>query len=260
MSKKTFWLSQLNNIYYPNYFSNNMRKTNNEKSSLTNDKNASVSSKKIVSTIDEQFTHSSKSETLSDCPVFEKASTLRDLRSNMSKVNFPFKKQANTMVFADGNENSSLMLIGEAPGKDEDQQGKPFVGESGKLLEEMLNAAGIFRKNYYITNVVPWRPPSNRTPTVEEINIMRPYIINHIEIIHPKIVVLIGSVAYRAVMNSMKAITTVRGEFINIDGILYLPIFHPSYLLRSPSKKKEMWSDILALKHKLREIDPIYDH
>ncbi|QEK38417.1 uracil-DNA glycosylase [Candidatus Cytomitobacter primus] len=186
---------------------------------------------------------------------FIKSNTLTELRMQLAKVNLPFKQHATTMVFSDGDSESPLMFIGEAPGQEEDKQGKPFVGESGKLLETMLNAAGIYRKNYYITNIVPWRPPSNRTPTLEEINIMRPYIMNHIDIIKPKIVVLIGSTSHRAVMNQIKAITTIRGQFTEKDNMLFMPVFHPSYLLRSPSKKKEMWHDILTLKHKLLEMN-----
>ncbi|QEK37904.1 uracil-DNA glycosylase [Candidatus Cytomitobacter indipagum] len=186
---------------------------------------------------------------------FVKSNTLSELRSNLAKIEFPFKKYATTMVFSDGNSESPLMLIGEAPGQEEDKQGKPFVGESGKLLESMLNAAKIYRKNYYITNIVPWRPPENRAPTTEEIKIMRPYILNHIEIINPKIVILIGSTSYKAVMNQVKAITTVRGEFIDHNNRLYIPIFHPSYLLRSPSKKKDMWRDMLSIKNKIKELN-----
>lgn len=186
---------------------------------------------------------------------FVQSNTLSELRSNLAKIDLPFKKYATTMVFADGKAESPLMLIGEAPGQEEDKQGKPFVGDSGKLLESILNAAGIYRKNYYITNIVPWRPPGNRTPTIEEINIMRPYVLDHIRIISPKIVVLIGSVAYKTVMNQTKAITTVRGQFIKQDNILYIPVFHPSYLLRSPSKKKEMWHDVLTIKRKIQDLN-----
>ena len=187
---------------------------------------------------------------------FVEADNLADLRTNISKVNLDFKKYANTMVFSDGDSESSVMFIGEAPGQIEDREGKPFVGESGQLLEEILNAANIYRRNYYITNVIPWRPPSNRTPTVEEINFMKPYVLNHIKIINPKIVVLIGGVACRAILNQVKAITTIRGQFIEQNDRLYYPIFHPSYLLRSPSKKKEMWHDVLTLRHKILKIDP----
>ncbi len=186
---------------------------------------------------------------------FKASSSLSELRMSLAKTNLPFKEDANTMVFSDGDSESPLMLIGEAPGQEEDKQGKPFVGESGKLLESILNAANIYRRKYYITNIVPWRPPNNRTPSSEEIRLMQPYILNHIDIINPKIVILIGSVSYRAVMNETKAITTVRGEFIEKNNRLYIPIFHPSYLLRSPSKKKEMWHDILTVKNKIKELN-----
>ncbi len=197
---------------------------------------------------------SKKSEENSfQAPDFVKSNTLPELRMELAKLDLPFKQYATTMVFSDGDSESPLMFIGEAPGQEEDKQGKPFVGESGKLLESMLNAGGIYRKNYYITNILPWRPPNNRTPLPNEIKLMQPYILNHIEIINPKIVVLIGSVAYKAVMNETKAITSVRGDFIECNGRLYMPVFHPSYLLRSPSKKKEMWHDVLTLKNKIIE-------
>ena len=150
------------------------------------------------------------------------------------------------------------MIIGEAPGFEEDKIGKPFVGAAGKKLDEMINAIGLNRKNnVYITNIVPWRPPDNRTPTEDEINLFLPYVEKHISIINPKILLLFGNVASRSLLNLKEGITkhhgkwfTYKNPFLN-KKIFTICIFHPSYLLRSPNKKKIAWEDLKKVKEKI---------
>lgn len=164
------------------------------------------------------------------------------------------KKTAKNTVFAQGVPTSDVMLIGEAPGAEEDAQGVPFCGPSGKLLDEMLKWIGLERdKNFYITNTLFWRPPGNRQPTEDEIEICRPFIEKHIALINPKLLVLVGGTAAKAVLGETSGITHLRKkEFIykNQYTDKELPvkvIFHPSYLLRQPLQKKLAWSDLLKI-------------
>jgi uracil-DNA glycosylase family 4 len=160
------------------------------------------------------------------------------------------KEAANHFVFSDGNPKSKFMLIGEAPGMEEDIQGKPFVGMSGQLLDKMLLAIGIDRTKCYITNIVPWRPPGNRAPTTEEVAMCLPFLRKHIEIIAPKIIVLLGGVATKALLNPKEGIMKLRGRFFDYEnGIKLFPTFHPAYLLRSPSQKALAWIDWLTVKN-----------
>ena len=150
------------------------------------------------------------------------------------------------------------MIIGEAPGYEEDKIGKPFVGTAGKKLDEMINAIGLDRKNnVYITNIIPWRPPDNRTPTDNEINFFLPYVEEHISIIKPKILLLFGNVASKSILNLNEGITKNHGKWFNYKNpflkkkIFTICIFHPSYLLRSPDKKKIAWEDLKKVKEKI---------
>ena len=150
------------------------------------------------------------------------------------------------------------MIIGEAPGYEEDKIGKPFVGTAGKKLDEMINAIGLDRKNnVYITNIIPWRPPDNRTPTDNEINFFLPYVEEHISIIKPKILLLFGNVASKSILNLNEGITKNHGKWFNYKNpflkkkIFTTCIFHPSYLLRSPDKKKVAWEDLKKVKEKI---------
>ena len=167
------------------------------------------------------------------------------------------KKSAQNTVFADGNPNAKIMFIGEAPGANEDEQGIPFCGQSGKLLDNIIAAIGLTReKNAYITNTVFWRPPANRKPTDEEIKLCRPFVKKHIAIINPKLIVLVGSTAVESLLEIETPITKLRGKYFDytneyLDGktIRTTAIFHPSYLLRQPSHKKTMWFDLLKIKY-----------
>ena len=167
------------------------------------------------------------------------------------------KKGARNLVFADGQPGARVMLVGEAPGRDEDLQGKPFVGRAGQLLDRMFAAIGMGRADpdparaIYITNVLPWRPPQNRDPKPEEIAMMLPFVERHIELAAPDILVLIGNHACQALLGR-KGITRLRGTWTGAAGRPALPMLHPAYLLRNPAAKREAWADLLALQAKLR--------
>ena len=183
-------------------------------------------------------------------------STLEELRRTVENFNgCSLKKTATNTVFAVGAADSDIMFIGEAPGADEDKQGKPFVGASGKLLDLMLQSIGLSREtNCYITNILPWRPPGNRTPNQSEINLCMPFVRKHIELFNPKIIVLLGACPLNALMESNYAITKIRGHWFNYGGIPVLPTYHPAYLLRSPMQKKYSWQDLLALRDKAQAL------
>ena len=183
--------------------------------------------------------------------------TLEQLRDVVSKIDFPLKDCAINMVFGVGNKHADVLLLGEAPGAEEDKQGIPFVGQSGQLLDKMLAAIGLDRNTIYITNILPWRPPGNRTPTTQEIAIFRPYVLQHIALVDPKVVVCLGGTATKALLQTSQGIMQLRGKITTISGIKaqIIPTFHPAYLLRSPSQKREAWSDFLKIKEIVNNID-----
>lgn len=195
--------------------------------------------------------------------IVEKCTNLIELRAALNGFkDFHLVKTAKQMVFCDGIENADIMIIGEAPGGEEDEQGKPFVGPAGKLLDAMLGSVGLSRKsNFYITNVVNWRPPGNRTPSKEEIAICLPFIKKHIELKKPKFVILVGSVSASALLNSKDGITKIRKNTYELayfdDGkevkVPCHAIFHPSYLLRRPQEKSWAWIDLLRIKAALKK-------
>lgn len=165
------------------------------------------------------------------------------------------KTTAINTVFSDGVYTSNVMFVGEAPGADEDRLGKPFVGQSGQLLDKFLAAAGFSRsKNVYITNTIPWRPPGNRQPTPEENYICMPFLERHIELVQPKMIVMLGATALKTLHNPKEGIVTLRGKWMPYTTshtgftVDTLPIFHPAFLLRSPSQKRLFWRDILSVK------------
>ena len=169
------------------------------------------------------------------------------------------KKNASRIVFADGNMQSSIMIVGEGPGQKEDELGKPFVGDAGNLLNKMLEAIKIERKKIYITNVVNYRPPNNRKPEQSEINRYSKYLKEHISIIDPKILILMGSTAMEAILGSNKRISKERGQWkeIIIKQKTYKSIitFHPAYLLRQPDQKKFSWEDLKIIHKKIDELN-----
>jgi len=166
------------------------------------------------------------------------------------------RRGARNCVFADGNPNAHLMIIGEGPGAEEDQQGLPFVGRSGQLLDQMFGAIGLSRSSpdptasLYITNTVPWRPPANREPTKDELAMLRPFLLRHIELAAPRLLVLVGNVACAALLNQ-RGITKLRGTWTQTQGLAALPMTHPADLLRFPEAKREAWADLLAIKAQL---------
>ncbi|MDA0657132.1 MAG: uracil-DNA glycosylase [Proteobacteria bacterium] len=170
------------------------------------------------------------------------------------------KRTATNTVFADGNPAAHVMLIGEAPGAQEDRQGLPFVGPSGQLLDLMLASIGLKREEVYITNIVFWRPPGNRNPTTAEIAACMPFVERHIELVTPKIIVPLGGPAAKTLLGRADGITKLRGQWSTYGTpklaapIDIIPLYHPAYLLRSPAHKREAWRDLLEIKHRLSQI------
>ncbi|WP_158044727.1 uracil-DNA glycosylase [Skermanella pratensis] len=166
------------------------------------------------------------------------------------------KATATNLVFADGNPKARLMLIGEAPGEDEDRQGRPFVGKSGKLLDQMLACIGLDRTQVYITNILPWRPPGNRKPNPNEIQTCLPFVERHVELVAPEGLMLLGGTSASALLNRTDGIMRLRGrwfEFTPSAGakpIPVLPTYHPAFLLRQPAMKRDAWRDLVAFKKK----------
>ena len=179
---------------------------------------------------------------------------IKDLKDHKSNL----QKTAKNLVVYDGNLNAKVMLIGEAPGRDEDQQGIPFVGRAGQLLNKMLLAINLQREDVYITNVVNWRPPDNRTPNDEEILEFLPFLQRQIDIIKPKFIFLLGGVAAKAILSTPLALGKLRGKWheyksINSEeGIPTIASYHPAFLLRSPQFKKHSWEDLQMLQEKLK--------
>lgn len=192
----------------------------------------------------------------------DQAKTLDELKQIVMNFNeCALKKFATNTVFSDGNPNAQIMLIGEAPGAKEDEEGIPFCGESGMLLDTMLATIGLFRdKNIYITNSVFWRPPGNRRPTQEEIDICRPFLEKHIALIQPKLIILVGNTAATSVLGSHDGISKIRQNYYSYnnqyhkENIPTTALFHPAYLLRQPSQKKTTWFDLLKVKIFLDDI------
>ena len=180
------------------------------------------------------------------------AQNLDQLRAAMEAFDLcDLKRGARNMVFSDGIAGAPVMIIGEAPGRDEDRTGTPFVGAAGQLLDAMLGAIGMGRSHaeapVYITNTLPWRPPHNRDPKPEEIAMMKPFLLRHVELADPKVLVIMGNWACHALL-AKKGITRLRGTWVEAVDKRALPMCHPSYLLRNPAAKREAWADLLMLK------------
>jgi len=186
---------------------------------------------------------------------YKMPSELKELKNIVLNCNLcNLSKTRTNIVFGEGNPHSKIFFIGEAPGRDEDLQGKPFVGRSGQLLTKMIeNVLNIKREEVYITNIVKCRPPQNRDPEIEEIESCKPYLLKQIDIIKPKIIVTLGRIAFKYLLNEEIPITKARGNIYNFNGIKVIPTYHPSYLLRNPSKKKEAFIDLKLIKEFLCE-------
>ncbi len=200
------------------------------------------------------------------------AKTLEELKQAIMNFDgLSVKKTAMNMVFCDGNPQADIMVIGEAPGADEDRQGKPFVGASGQLLDKILGSIDLTRtaeeaKNAtYISNIINWRPPGNRTPTTDEMKIALPFIERHIQLAQPKILILVGNTPMRTILNTKEGIKKMRGKWHKYEtittelpkleqDIIAIPTFHPAFLLRNPYEKKSMWQDMIMIQEKRKEL------
>ena len=180
------------------------------------------------------------------------APTLEALRALLGNFDgCALKHTATRLVFADGNPAARVMFVGEAPGRDEDIEGLPFVGRSGKLLDRMMAAIGLDRSKAYIANVIPWRPPGNRTPTPQETQICLPFIQRQIELVNPDVLVTLGNPSTQTLLSTREGIMRTRGKWFDYDTgtrtIRAIATFHPAYLLRSPSYKRMTWQDLRAI-------------
>jgi uracil-DNA glycosylase len=185
----------------------------------------------------------------------DKSQNLEKLKKSISSIkNCSLKNSATNMVFSDGNPKSKIMFLGEAPGSNEDQEGLPFVGRAGTLLDKMLASINLDRKNVYISNIINYRPPENRRPTNEEMNRYLPFVKKHIEIISPKILVLLGSTAMNALIGEDVVISKVRGQWIEKKfgqcKTSVIVTFHPAFLMRQPTQKKFAWADLKMIRDK----------
>ncbi len=213
----------------------------------------------IKSNIYEDFNKSDLEENrfANDCNDLSEIKSLEELRSYIENYDkCELKNTSRSTVFCDGNSKSKVMLIGEAPGNQEEVEGKPFVGKSGKLLDKILEFININRKNCYIINIIPWKPPGNRNPTKKEIKQCLPFVKKHIELVNPDILVLVGSISAKSILNKDLGITKLRGKWHTYKDkeleVPALPIFHPAYLLRRPNSKLLVMKDILLLNRKIQ--------
>jgi uracil-DNA glycosylase family 4 len=186
------------------------------------------------------------------------APTLEALRALLQNFEgCALKNTATQLVFADGNPEAHIMFVGEAPGRDEDIEGLPFVGRSGKLLDRMIAAIGLDRSKAYIANVIPWRPPGNRTPTPQETQICLPFIQRQIELVNPDVLVTLGNPSTQTLLSTRDGIMKTRGKWFDYDtgtrAIRAMATFHPAYLLRSPSYKRMTWQDLRAIAKALEQ-------
>ncbi|MGA0598942.1 uracil-DNA glycosylase [Enterovirga sp. CN4-39] len=186
------------------------------------------------------------------------AGTLAELEAMVAAFEgCALKRTAKQLVFADGNPQAEIMLVGEAPGAEEDRAGKPFVGRAGQLLDRMLASVGLDRSHVYIANVVPWRPPGNRTPTPQEVAICLPFTLRQIELCAPRILVTLGAPATQTLLGLKEGIKRVRGRWVAYSGLQHpvraLPMLHPAYLLRQPIDKRLAWRDLRLLRRALDE-------
>ncbi|WP_270939165.1 uracil-DNA glycosylase, partial [Falsiroseomonas oryzae] len=185
------------------------------------------------------------------------AADLAALKAAIAAADSPLKDTASNLVFSDGVPEAGLMLVGEAPGADEDRLGRPFVGVSGQLLDRMMASIGLDRsRNFYVTNILPWRPPGNRTPTDAEITLFLPFVLRHIALVQPRHLVLLGGVAAKTLLRARDGITRLRGRWHRLptEGEAALPALatlHPAYLLRSPAAKRDAWADLVLLRRTL---------
>jgi DNA polymerase len=204
----------------------------------------------------------SKDKTNTDSSALAGITSLVDLQSAMARLDdCPLKHTASNLCFADGNPGARLMIIGEAPGRDEDRMGVPFVGADGQLLDKMIASIGLDRASVYLTNLLPWRPPGNRSPTDEETAMLLPWLFRHVQLAKPEFVLLLGGAAAKLVLGSHDGIMKLRGRWRDVDfgdGVPrpVLASLHPAYLLRSPAQKRLAFEDLLLLAKQLAAVRP----
>ena len=193
--------------------------------------------------------------------VADRAANLMQLRELLQRFDgCALKHTATNLVFADGNPDARIMLVGEAPGADEDRQGLPFVGRSGRLLDRMLAGIGLDRQGVYITNILPWRPPGNRQPTAGEIAVCLPFLQRHVVLKAPSLLILCGGTSAKSVLGTTEGITRLRGRWHDhaIPGLAEpvptMAIYHPAYLLRQPAMKRDAWRDLLRIRERLNPV------
>jgi DNA polymerase len=186
-----------------------------------------------------------------------RARSLDELRDAMEAFpHCPLRQGARQLVFADGRPGARVMIVGEAPGREEDEKGKPFVGRAGRLLDRMFAPVGLSREApdlehaLYITNILPWRPPQNRDPRPDEIAMMKPFLARHVELAAPELLIAMGNISCQALLGK-RGITRLRGTWTEALGLPCLPMFHPAYLLRNPGAKREAWADVLEVAARL---------
>ena len=206
------------------------------------------------------FSNTALNRVLAKPGVEENSQRINDLKNKIKNIdNCDLKKNAKNIVFSDGDRNSSIMIVGEGPGEKEDEIGKPFVGDAGQLLNKMLQAINIKRDKIYITNVVNYRPPNNRKPEPAEINRYSEFLREHISIINPKILVLMGSTAMESLFGTKIKISKERGKWkeviINNKTYSTMVTFHPAYLLRQADQKKYSWADLKEIRKKIDELN-----
>ncbi|CAA7621400.1 uracil-DNA glycosylase family protein [Magnetospirillum sp. UT-4] len=190
--------------------------------------------------------------------IAAECTTLEALRAALEAFDgLAMKRTAQSTVFADGNPEADVMVIGEAPGQDEDRQGLPFVGRSGKLLDRMLASIGLDRSTTYITNVVPWRPLENRKPSPDEVAVCMPFVARHIELVDPQLLILLGGASASALLARHEGIMRLRGRWFDYSSpglprpVPAMATYHPAYLLRTPAAKRDAWRDLLQVKKRL---------
>jgi DNA polymerase len=172
-------------------------------------------------------------------------STLLNIREDIGDcIRCKLHKGRTKIVFGDGNPNAKLLFIGEGPGRDEDQQGLPFVGRAGKLLNQMIEAMGLHRSDVYICNVVKCRPPENRAPERDEVEACSPFLLRQIDLVAPKVIVCLGSIAAQTILETTRGISQFRGQWLEFRGRKLMATYHPAYLLRNPAAKSEVWKDL----------------
>jgi DNA polymerase len=180
--------------------------------------------------------------------------TMEDIWADIGEcIRCPLSQSRNRIVHSEGNRQARLMFVGEAPGADEDASGRPFVGRAGQLLNKIIEAIGLKREDVLIGNVNRCRPPQNRTPTLEEAKTCKGFLLREIAVVRPEVIVVLGNTAMKNLLETKEGITKMRGKFQDYRGIKVMPTFHPAYLLRDPSKKRETWDDMKTVRDYLNQ-------